>query len=357
MPVPLGLKADKGGDHQVLAIGYDMGGYRGDLGANAGNFRIFVYDPNHPNKTMTLAPDMSRKVYAYVGDVDGDTDTWRTYFVDKNYHAQVPPALASATYPNDGLVHELLLTFKTGADDMRGGNDNLDVTLDVFDGTQQRFPAVNGRARWISNNTQTAEVVLSRPVQPALVKDLVLSDTFSGGVDGDNWDMTELDVQFVGSALSPVVKTMGFHRFTGSDKVLVVPIHDEAAPTTPGQVAMLSFEIRTGGDDMRGGNDNLNITVQFADGRTQVIGNANNSARWPDNTTHVVDLVLNRAATVGEIQSVTLSTTFGGGMGGDNWNMDWAHVTAVGNGINRVVASAGAKRFTGSDKTLTFAVH
>jgi hypothetical protein len=148
---------------------------------------------------------------------------------------------------------------------------------------------------------------------------------------------------------------VGFHRCTGSDKVFVVPIHD-APPTVAGQVAQLSFEIRTGGDDLRGGNDNLNISIQFADGRTQVENNANNSARWADNTTHSLNVTLNKPVTVAEIRSVTLSTTFGGGMGGDNWNMDWAKVTATGGGVNRVVGNAAAKRFTGSDKALVVPV-
>lgn len=354
MPVPLGLKADKGGDHQVLAVGYDMGGYRGDLGANAANFRIFVYDSNHPNKTMTLAPDMAGKVYRYVGETEGDPNRWRTYFVDKNYHAVKPASFATAAYPNDGLVHELLLSFATGEDDLRGGNDNIDLTVDVFDGTQQHFSAVNGRSRWISNYTQTVQVVLQRPVPPAQIRRLVLTDTFGGGVDGDNWDMKELDVSFVGATATPI-KTVGFHRFTGSDKVFAIPIHD-APPVVAGQVSQMTFEIRTGGDDLRGGNDNLNISVLFADGRTQVESNANNSERWADNTTHKLNIVLNKPVPVAEIKSVTLSTTFGGGMGGDNWNMDWAKVTATGSGVSRVVANAAAKRFTGSDKQLVVPV-
>jgi len=328
-----------------------MGGYRGDLGANAANFRIFVYDSNHPNRTMTLAPDMAGRVYRYVGEIDGDANRWRTYFVDKNYHAVAVASFPSATYPNDGLVHELLLSFTTGEDDLRGGNDNVDLTLDVFDGTQQQFPAINGRSRWISNYTQTVQLVLKRPVPAAQIRRLVLSDTFGGGVDGDNWDMKQLDVTFVGAAATPV-KTVGFHRFTGSDKVFVVPIHD-APPIVAGQVGELSLEIRTGGDDLRGGNDNLNVSVQFADGRTQVENNANNSGRWADNTTHTLKVVLNKPVAVTDIKSVTLSTTFGGGSGGDNWNMDWTEIRAFGPGINQVLTTSGAYRFTGQKKSFT----
>lgn len=358
VPVPLGLKADKGGDHQVLAIGYDMGGYRGDLGAHAAEFKIFIYDSNHPKKTMTLQPDMANRVYRYTGDTDGDGNTWRTYFVDQNYHAVTPPALPPGAYPNDGNVHELVLALETGADDMRGGSDNVDLTVNFFDGTQQHYPAINLRQRWISNYTQNARVVLSRPVPLAQIRSIVLTDTFSGGISGDNWDMKSLNLFAVTTTeeTPTFVKNAGFKRFTGSDKVLSVPI-SLAPPSHPGEVTSLSFEIRTGGDDMRGGNDNLNITIHFADGHTQTENNVNNSARWADNTTHTVHVTLNKAVPVSDIRSVTLSTTFGGGMGGDNWNMDWANVHATGNGVNRQVAHANAKRFTGDDKQLVVAVH
>src|SRR5215472_17393503 len=53
-PVPLGLQGDGNtGNHQVVAVGYDMGRYRGDLGAFETDFKIFIYDPNHPHQTMT----------------------------------------------------------------------------------------------------------------------------------------------------------------------------------------------------------------------------------------------------------------------------------------------------------------
>src|SRR5262249_574452 len=144
MPVPLGLKADHGGDHQVLAIGYDMGRYRGDLGAFQGDLKIFVYDSNHPGRTMTLVPDVANKVYRYpAASADGDTNTWRTYFVDKKYRSQLPPGNLNVIYPSDGLAHELILTFATGADDLRGENDNIDLTINLLDGTQQRYPAIN----------------------------------------------------------------------------------------------------------------------------------------------------------------------------------------------------------------------
>src|SRR5690242_17850757 len=56
-PVPLGLKSltgDPGADHVVLAYGYDMGRYRGDLGAYQEDLKIFVYEPNYGARKVTM---------------------------------------------------------------------------------------------------------------------------------------------------------------------------------------------------------------------------------------------------------------------------------------------------------------
>jgi hypothetical protein len=124
-PAVLGLQsAGKTGNHQVIAFGYDMGNYKGDLGAHKEDFKIFICDPNHPNTPRTLIPDVAREIYRYR---EGGSETWRTYFVDEAYKTQFPPEVRSEDFPTDGLVYELILDFFTGGDDLRGGNDNVDV--------------------------------------------------------------------------------------------------------------------------------------------------------------------------------------------------------------------------------------
>src|SRR5256885_16922249 len=54
--------------------------------------------------------------------------------------------------------------------------------------------------------------------------------------------------------------------------------------------------------------------------------------------------------------AIDLRTTFTGGSGGDNWNMDSISVRAQGNQVDRVIASHGYKRFTGDDKFLSIQV-
>src|SRR6185437_9005292 len=348
-PVPLGLQGDGNtGTHQVVAIGYDMGRYKGDLGAFESDLKIFLYDPNHPNETMTLVPDPAKHIYYYPSG--GSGETWRTYFVDKNYHAQRPPAIPNPSYPKDGLVHELVLQFLTGSDDLRGGS-RIDLTVNSFDGTQQHFPNINLGARWLDHYTENAAIVLPRPAPIAQIRSLVLTGAagfVSGSMGGDNWDMDQVVVQAyaAGARQQPPLKTAGPFRFTGDHKELEISMN-AAPPAAPGQVTQLILRFQTGSDDLRGGNDNLNIDVHFADGTTQSALNVNRNARWPDNTANTAAIVLNRAVPPAALKSLTLTTTFSGGLNGDNWNMNSVTVTAVGTGLNKQIGSYGFKRFTG----------
>ena len=211
-----------------------MSGYRGDLGDHKDDFRILIYDPNR--KGMI-----------------------------RNYHAQMPPHLPLPSWPADDLVHALVFEFRTGADDLRGGSDNVDLTVNLADGSQDIYRNINLGARWIGDSTECAEVPLRRPFRQDDLRSLVISTTFGGGVGGENWNMSALTVYALGSGFFTQLKAgIGPKRFTGTDKVLSVTIN----PLIPewGQLDRLVFTFRTGNDDLRGGNDNVNLTIQFRDG-------------------------------------------------------------------------------------------
>jgi len=206
---------------ELIALGYNMGRYQGDLGAHVEDFKIFICDPNFPGQMRTLIPDTGRKIYHYQ---EGGTETWRTYFVDKNYHANQPPAIPNASYPKDDKVYELVLDFFTGGDDLRGGNDNVDLVVNLTDGRQQAYSNINLESRWVVNNDESAEVILQSPVRQEELRSLEISTTFQGGSGGDNWDMNQLVVSVLGGGFFRQIKTVGFKKFTGDDKVLLVPI-------------------------------------------------------------------------------------------------------------------------------------
>ena len=117
-----------------------------------------------------------------------------------------------------------------------------------------------------------------------------------------------------------------------------------ADPVIPG----ITLLMRTGGDDLRGGDDNVNATVGFSDGTTQTFYNVNRGRRWADQCTTSVYLRFTTPVPRGRIAWMRLTTTSGGGIGGDNWNLDALTVQDERNGLVLYARSGSPlKRFTG----------
>lgn len=259
-PVPLGLwhyDGQRGGDHQVLAIGYDTGRYAGDLGRHREELKIFIYDPNYPGETKVLVPDLQRGGYLY----PGDDKLWLTYFVDGKYRPNPPPAsvtasagvvvtppagrvvaparVVTATRPATNVpvrggaagptTRQLLLTIHTGGDDLRGGNDNVDATIHIRGQAPVHQRNLNGSRRWIGDYDQTVSIRLPRAVPLADLQALTLSTHFGGGIGGDNWNVDAVRVvaltsdgerELLSARGAPLV------RFTGQ-------VHDYRADLSP----------------------------------------------------------------------------------------------------------------------------
>lgn len=94
-------------------------------------------------------------------------------------------------------------------------------------------------------------------------------------------------------------------------------------------VHYLQFEVRTGGDDLRGGNDNAFIQIFTARGNTADQLNKGH-VRLGDHTTKIVRVWVPRHTTLKEIRGFRLFVHgFRGDWHGDNWNVDAIRVTAV----------------------------
>lgn len=222
-PVPLGLKslsADPGEDHVVLAVGYDTGRYKGDLGEFKNDLKVFIYDPNLGAVTATLYPVEAEQKYCI--DYPKGPKCWRAYFVMVGaWSAQTPPRIGSAG-------KEMVLSFQTGGDDLRGGGDNVSVTLNLRDGSTIRSDNVNMSQRWIDNTWQDIGIDLPDSVQPGDITSVRLSTSFGGGFDGDNWNLDRLILRYrdntgyrAGCDRNPDPKPL--MRFTGERKFFTTP--------------------------------------------------------------------------------------------------------------------------------------
>ncbi|MCW5913171.1 MAG: hypothetical protein KIT66_01025 [Chitinophagaceae bacterium] len=189
-PVPIGLQEYGGkhaGNHYVLAIGYALGKYNGDQKTNIKDLTIYIYDPNFPGRTMKLKPNPDFKGYELEGE--DPYYRWRAYFVDYKYSISNPPEIRD-------IANEISVEFTTGGDDLRGGrNDNVHMVIVLKSGQEIRFDNVNGGQRWINYSLHGVGRSLPASVTSAdQIKAIRLETRFTGGHDGDNWELQSVKV-------------------------------------------------------------------------------------------------------------------------------------------------------------------
>jgi hypothetical protein len=247
--------------------------------------------------------------------------------------------------------NELLLQFLTGGDDLRGGNDNVNVQLLLQPGTALRFDNVNGRKRWADHSSQTVILPLPDTIRFDDMKGVRLETTFGGGMGGDNWNLDRLTVSArIGGTTRQLFDQRGdpLFRFTGDQRVREFPF-------STGTELIVLFV--TGSDDLRGGNDNVNLSLLLHGQPLLPFANVNAGKRWPDHSSQTVSLPLASTVRFEDIEGVRLETTFGGGVGGDNWNLDRFTVSArIGGGTRRLFDQRGAPlfRFTSDQRSRVF---
>ena len=156
-------------------------------------------------------------------------------------------------------------------------------------------------------------------------------------------------------------------RFTGQVHVLSLSV-PALRMVTPALATEVQIWILTGGDDLRGGShadDNANVTLTF-NGGSVTTSNVNQGREWGNGQTHVAVLKLPGALRVQDILGVTIATNFGGGLSGDNWNVDGvALLVGFPNGsktsgpapiiVHKWLDASGGplRRFTGSVVTIS----
>lgn len=153
-------------------------------------------------------------------------------------------------------------------------------------------------------------------------------------------------------------------RFTGDAKMYAISFPVSLTTSSTGGIVLgpdnkvheLLLEIGTGGDDLRGGNDNVNVTINYGDGSPQTVNNINKSNNWGNNSVKYVTIPLTRYVPLNQLNNLVLKTTFGVGMGGDNWNLQYLRVTAKGGGIDQQIyfnQNNPLVRFDGNNRPFT----
>jgi len=241
------------------------------------------------------------------------------------------------------MPNNITAVLRTGTDDLRGGNDNLNLIVLLRDENRLRFDNVNDGSRWENNSLRIVRRELPDNLSFADILGLRLVTTFGGGISGDNWSLSALRVsaEIDGQSLALYGESGDpLARFTGEN-----PIRDFVVPSPLPLVLTAAFE--TGSDDLRGGNDNVSLVVVLNDGREIRFDNVNQGKRWGDHSMHDVIRSLPGSLTDADIAGVRLETTLGGGPTGDNWNLESLSVVANKERTVQLLSSAGLPiRFT-----------
>lgn len=89
----------------------------------------------------------------------------------------------------------------------------------------------------------------------------------------------------------------------------------------------LRLSIVTGDDDLRGGRDSVRGSYRLGETWSTPVLLNRRGARWPDRSRNVAEISLpTEDPNLRNLNAVKLQTSFSGGMGGDNWNMDQLYI-------------------------------
>ena len=257
-------------------------------------------------------------------------------------------------YAADGLVHELDFVVDMGSDDLRGGRDNIDLLLTTDDGVSRHYPNINGGQRWAPGTWPRAYVVLDPPVALEAITALTLTATVTGGIDGDNIDIHGIAITarvITSAALIMISVFLGF--VLGEDPVTkMMGLGLATAIFIDATIVRLLLKIATKDDDLRGGNDNLDVIVRRRIGRDLTFHNVNAGQRWADGSLHEVTLDLPDDTTIEDLRDLVLRARVSGGWNGDNWTMDWLQGRLRTRDGDVLVFQHGYQRFRGSSRDL-----
>ena len=275
---------------------------------------------------------------------NGDTST--TWILGQGSPLQRFSGSASRFLPvpadsvvTDAAVTQLSIVLQTGSDDLRG-DSSADVTLTFKDGSPPVTTSDVSVGRHYDNG-ETNSIVLDLPTRPIRVRDIAGVTISTNFTNGDNWNIDKVALvasYALGSATTPPQPLVSswldasgapLVRFTGNthDLRIVVPSSDMGIP-----INALNLVISTGNDDLRGGShaqDNCDVGVELASGQILSFPNVNHGQSWAGWTKNTVAIPLPAGLNGGDVKAITLHTGFGGGIGGDNWNVERVQLLAT----------------------------
>jgi hypothetical protein len=288
------------------------------------------------------------------------------------------------------------IDFKTGTDNLevKSFQENLEIRLIVQSKPDIILTDANKNQNWPNNSVRRVTIPLPNDITAEELKEIHLYRKHRSNIkyvwelgEKDNWNLETLSA--MATIVTNGVKTKfefekmvspeygkPLYRFTydsnnndteGSVFKRVLTLKSNALPpavnsNVPSQNAKLEINIGTGGDDLRGGNDNCDVVLVLKGNLRKIyLLNVFNKRPLGNFTEKSItkDIPNSRTLDVNDIKTVEIHHTGGGGMGADNWDVDKIKITISVNGQTKILVDkvgTPIHRFDGDNRTKTFNV-
>lgn len=144
-------------------------------------------------------------------------------------------------------IFKLRVTLTTGADDLRGGSDNVTAYLTLTSGARFSFPNINQSQPWGGGVRRTIDLPIPPGIGIHQLSTLGLVTAFRGGIDGDNWNVDEIRLVATERQVDPVATWLAEYksatRIMGHGKVALGTDINGFAPQVPFSAAPVRYPL------------------------------------------------------------------------------------------------------------------
>lgn len=295
-------------------------------------------------------------------------------------------------------ANKLEVDIKTGTDNLepRGFQTNPQITLNLRNRNPIVLEDINKNQTWPNNSIKRVSIPLPHDINLQDLQSITISRTvvsnwnnIDAGI-ADNWNIERITATASIKTNGRLERTILFNKSGTGAQPLVRIIYEKrnsntnpieqttmtfelsenstsvpASPTPRTSVAnpIIKIETLTGGDDLRGGNDNLNVMIRLKirPVRNISLNNINAGRKWPNfSETTITKTITAAPFTFDDIEDVILRHTGGlYGAGIDNWYLDKLKITLTIAGDTRVLidqVGAPIHYFKGDARSKTFQI-
>jgi hypothetical protein len=285
--------------------------------------------------------------------------------------------------------------FRTGSDNLESKDcqRNPDLYVYIRGKDPIHLPNMNNGQTWPNNSIRRVSIPLDGTVKIEDIESIKISRNSPSrdnvcGIIADNWNLDKLTVtasikingrtqRSVLANIVPPAQGQPVFRFVYETRGNTNPnigtswtwvFTQSRTPSSPinssttSTSARISATIITGGDDLRGGNDNVSLTLKFNNStRSVIINNINDGAGWANWSEKTVSKEIRNSAAlnINDIKSVEVRHTGGGWVGADNWHVDKILINISKDGMSRLLVDkvgAPIHMFTGDTRRKIFVV-